>query len=841
MPREAVYTLRVDTRQAQADFRRFLTDVQRQTQSATRTMANTAGAGAGGATSSGTIQSPETALASLRAVKAGIVAFAGAQVARQIVTTTVNLTNMATEARRTAAAFDFVSGNADNAAANLAAMERAGQGTISTLEAQRLATAALNLGLATNASELERVMTISRNITAVSPVINDMQSAFSELSLTLANMSWRRLDQLGLSVEEVRTKYDALREADSSLSDQAAFSQAVLDTAEAKFGDLARSADFAASGLDRLRKKWTDLRIEVAKDVEPSGNAVFNAIADEIDRMDQRMADAQAEAENTRLLRRPEQAEFERAQGSYRSISGTLNARRAMLPGTSGDRIARAGLLAEIEILERALGPATDEMIRSGIEAGKTSAKYGEMAEAFGSLTDAINPATQAMQANQRVMGQFRNVDAMRREAADPYFSGSTGPSLEYQQKNYSRMEALADLIRDVDRAVAEGTTGAEEYAAKLRDVAAEVMTTGNFTNDNIAIMSEAVRWWNMGGMVLTDLASAAYLAADAMDDLNTSLPMAGSVLTTMGLDPGRLDVVAGNIAAETANADAEFEAKMAIVRADTAQKQELNRQEGLMIQETKRAWKSAADSTASAWKASLEAALQGIPGLFDTSDVTQEDMAAAAAGTYEPKADEYLRQLRDEVRNGVDYEGVDIMDAAQRAGIDPSLPPEEILRQFEGAWDDSSLFANGQNLDLINQDAVRSALDRADRSASGEAALRKMFGLEPAGGVGAGGTTFTGAGGGDGSDAMGGVSDTMAKAIETGFQNYDFSAATKSMADSLLSAVNQEANAAAFEAVGGRAAGLVFDGFSEGVGDFDWAAAILAAIAEQMSGEYDD
>ncbi|MCB0159500.1 MAG: hypothetical protein KDD83_15300, partial [Caldilineaceae bacterium] len=197
MPREAVYTLRIDTRQAQAEYRRFLTDVQRQTQASMRTMNAQAG---GARASGGAAQSPESALASLRAVKAGIVAFAGAAVVRQIASTTIELTDLGTEARRAGVAFEYISGGADKAAANLAAIQRASQGTLTTLDAQRIATSALNLGLAKNAEELERVTTISRGIVSVSPVINDMQSAFSELSLTLANMSWRRLDQLGLSV-----------------------------------------------------------------------------------------------------------------------------------------------------------------------------------------------------------------------------------------------------------------------------------------------------------------------------------------------------------------------------------------------------------------------------------------------------------------------------------------------------------------------------------------------------------------------------------------------------------------------------------------------------------------
>ncbi|MCB0071290.1 MAG: hypothetical protein KDE20_07525 [Caldilineaceae bacterium] len=840
MPREAVYTLRIDTRQAQAEYRRFLTDVQRQTQASMRTMNAQAG---GARASGGAAQSPESALASLRAVKAGIVAFAGAAVVRQIASTTIELTDLGTEARRAGVAFEYISGGADKAAANLAAIQRASQGTLTTLDAQRIATSALNLGLAKNAEELERVTTISRGIVSVSPVINDMQSAFSELSLTLANMSWRRLDQLGLSVEEVRAKYDALREADASLSDQAAFSQAVLDTAEQKFGELARGADMAATGLERIRVKWAEMRVEVGKEIEGSG--FFDAVANDIDRMDAKIAQATAEGAVSNATRGRN-----RARGGMIEMDTLATQLSNSSLKTSDDAILIASFRAQAELYRRELAQLNQEWMAAQIEAAKLNPELMEQAQAMGALTDAINPATQTL-------GQYTD-EAAKAAEASAELAEMQAHAAEVRQKLDDAIQAGASSIqRSVfsDTGDIQASIRAYDNAERsLRSYVSAAQEAGVGMDTLLNLMPEIVAQLGEQVANLTRATDGAARLTEANTALAQSLGAASTAMVIYSRNLAAMGTTALNVAGAIASAAATgapgrrsaripFVGGLNADQVSAAGTPALAREyKGMSVaaKETLDAWKDAASSTASAWKAELESALQGIPGLFDTSPVTAEDMAAAAAGTYQEKPDEYLRQLRDEVRNGKDYPNVDIVDAATRAGIDPNLPKEEILRQFEGMWADSSLFAEGRNLDLINQDAVQAALDRNARSQSGEAAIMRLFGIEPAGGGGMGGATFTGAGG-EGASGLGGVGEGMGKAIESGFKEYDFSAATKSMADSLLSAVNQEENAAAFQAVGGAAAGKVFEGFSEGVGDYDWAAAILAAIAEQMSGEYDD
>jgi len=126
-----------------------------------------------------------------------------------------------------------------------------------------------------------------------------------------------------------------------------------------------------------------------------------------------------------------------------------------------------------------------------------------------------------------------------------------------------------------------------------------------------------------------------------------------------------------------------------------------------------------------------FRSALQNVPGLFGTSEVTADQMNQAKMGIPQNFADNYLRRLTDEVVNGVDWEGVDIGDAAQAAGIDPNLPAEAILQLFKAAWNDSSLFANPENLKFIDQSAVKATIQKQQDQLAGQMNILGLFGIK--------------------------------------------------------------------------------------------------------------
>ena len=221
-------------------------------------------------------------------------------------------------------------------------------------------------------------------------------------------------------------------------------------------------------------------------------------------------------------------------------------------------------------------------------------------------------------------------------------------------------------------------------------------------------------------------------------------------------------------------------------------------------------AMQTAADRTGAAFEETagkvnktFESALQGVPGLFGTSQVTGDQMRMAGMGVPQNFADDYVRRLSDEVLNGVDWEGVDIGDAAKRAGIDPSLPADVILELFKNAWNDSSLFANDQNLDLINKDAVKAAIEKQQKELQGQMNIKALFGItdenlqQQSEALGQGLAAVFG--GAKDSDAIKGAGAAMFEGVMTGMS--DTTVAAKGiamMADSMKTAIGTPANQSA-------------------------------------------
>jgi hypothetical protein len=228
--------------------------------------------------------------------------------------------------------------------------------------------------------------------------------------------------------------------------------------------------------------------------------------------------------------------------------------------------------------------------------------------------------------------------------------------------------------------------------------------------------------------------------------------------------------------------------------------------------------WKRATEQMAKDFESSLRA----VPGLFGTTQVTEEDMAAAKAGAYQPKADEYVRRLADEVQQKKDlYPDVDIQDAARRAGISGSLPPEVILAQFKAKWENQSLFANSENLGLINQDAVRRGLAEQEASKAGQQNLLKLFGK----------------GGAPASGALSGASGGATEAGATGEVGGDLGPALKQqMADLAKDQTLIDGS----QNVGKVLAQGIAAGWETEIGVTPWAAKMVAQITANVVAQFE-
>lgn len=205
------------------------------------------------------------------------------QAARQAAQYAVAISQLRTEALRAGKAFEILSGGAKIAEDRITAVRTAAGGTVSTLDATRIATQAISLGLANTTEEFGRLTQAARVTSLISPVIHDVSTAISELGLAAANLSFRRLDQLGLSVTEVKAGMEALQAANAGMSDNEAFLKASVDALINKGGEILQTAEASASGLEQLQVSIANLKAELATGW--AGAAVegsFGWLADEI-------------------------------------------------------------------------------------------------------------------------------------------------------------------------------------------------------------------------------------------------------------------------------------------------------------------------------------------------------------------------------------------------------------------------------------------------------------------------------------------------------------------------------------------------------------------------------
>lgn len=636
--------------------------------------------------------------------------------AREVAQQTVELSRLRTEVLRSNVAFETLSGGEAQAAKNLKAVQEASGGTIDELQAQQIATQALTLHLAKGEEGLARVVRAGRLIATVSPVIHDASNAMSELGLAAANVSFRRADQLGLSVTELKDRMAELQDANDELSDSEAYLEAALQLVDEKFGDIADSAAYAAGGAETLAASWNTLKQSLA-------------------------------------------------EGS---------------PGEAADR-ALVNIAFAIDL--------------------------------YSGKIDDVEKANEALAASQKL-----GVD------------GS---------------DQLRSTIEAMNSAIDNGVAGADKYAETIKHIANEAIYTGQVTDDQAATLARIEEWYGRAAYGAGVFAASQYDLADAISAANAAATNVPSpVYSAYELAKrGRI----GDIG--VSNRDDLSDPYLSQQGPSAYEiRQERVKNELAIVDAAEKEWASAAKETAKSWESEITGALKSVPGLFDSSEVTQGDIDAAEAGTYQEKADEYLRQLRDEVLNGKDYEGVDIRDAAERAGIDPSLPVEEIFRQFEEAWNDSSLFADGLNLDLINTDAVQAAIDKEKKSGKGEAAIlsyfSQMYGPEVAQSIISGGSTGPGGitpeiGGEGGPTANDGILrvNKVILARDAVFDTEDMPDFAGAFIPALYDSIfHNEQAVADLNLIGGAVAGAIYTGFNAKLPEYNWVSGILSTAQGQAA-----
>lgn len=718
--------------------------------------------------------------------------------------------DLSVQVNRSTSAFVALSGSAAEAEKRLKAIQQASGNTMDDLQAMNLANNLVSLGMAKSAEEMERAVTIGRKIGVV--MGTDVRYALENLSRAAANLSFVRLDQMGISATQVRARMKELQAASKDLGEEQAFLTATLQVAEQNFKGIDVAAAENVSGLEKLGTAWSNLTQTVA------ASGVGQAINRELVHL----------ADMTNQLLGKDDGGVSTRQG----LNEILASRREQLkehqagnlPAKMKDFYVQADQSA-VEDMEKA-ADAFDRLravMNSGVPGlEKYNAALGGLMGQMINLEGQITPK-QVIALNNilKVVGALE--------------SGTSAYSKAVEAVGQEFLEAdpnaaiLAAALTNLEAMYATGAIYASEYTTQVNALTGALVVLKS-NADAVAAM----------GPLTQEAAAAAAAAGGASGLWKPQQPMTMEDWTAGVSGWANMPLEErGKRQREQREQAAQAEAERLQREGDTRREfndwnrayQEKQQSEA---ERAAREWEAAAKKTQSEFEAAANAmvdefksALEQVPGLFGASSVTEEDMAAAAGGYYEEKADEWLRQLSDEVINKVDHPNTDIADAKRRAGLPENMPDEVALQRITSMWNDQSLFAGNKNLDLINQDAARASFARQEASKSGRQAIYGLFGLPPDDAATA---------------AMSGALPTGTGAAEAG------AAAGAAPADAaatdpliLQKLQEQMTNGAAVEALrgtGDAVAGFIYDGFRSGVGARDWRSPLVDAITNQVTAQ---
>jgi uncharacterized coiled-coil protein SlyX len=200
-----------------------------------------------------------------------------AELGRRAIDTTIALTNQGTALRRNDFAAQQLAGSTDKLNSLLRVYQQVTGGVQTTGESTGQLKQIMALGYADNDSELRRFL--SASLGSSRGTGNELSYTIGELQMTIANQSKRRLDQLGLGIEEFDKQLDNIKKSMPELSDEAAFQEALLTALNEKYGALVTGSEAGASGLELLTERFRELREEMARNTEQRMNPIFEATA----------------------------------------------------------------------------------------------------------------------------------------------------------------------------------------------------------------------------------------------------------------------------------------------------------------------------------------------------------------------------------------------------------------------------------------------------------------------------------------------------------------------------------------------------------------------------------
>ena len=182
----------------------------------------------------------------------------------------------ASESEAVERTFINLSGGAEKAAQNMAALRRATKNLASETAQQQIANQLLGMSIVSTADEMEKVVGISRRLGKEFRGLNAKQAA-EEFALMISNMSVARLDSFGISSGKVRARIKELMETTEGMTREQAFFQATMEEGEKVLGRLGPETETLADEMAELSAKTADFQAAFGALISDGGTIGFMA------------------------------------------------------------------------------------------------------------------------------------------------------------------------------------------------------------------------------------------------------------------------------------------------------------------------------------------------------------------------------------------------------------------------------------------------------------------------------------------------------------------------------------------------------------------------------------
>lgn len=198
----------------------------------------------------------------LSGVGIGVGGYALANVTRSI----VEGEKLATSYARQTVAARSLAGGQQQLNELLATYVKASGGAVSKTDALATTTRLLATGMAKTVPEFQKFV---RGTRGASIALGRGEPEVQEQTqLAIANTSKRRLDQIGLGVKEVDERIEQLRKNNKGWNREMAFSQAIIDLLDEKYGKLSDTLEGQKTGVEKLAASWDDLKLAMGQQVK---------------------------------------------------------------------------------------------------------------------------------------------------------------------------------------------------------------------------------------------------------------------------------------------------------------------------------------------------------------------------------------------------------------------------------------------------------------------------------------------------------------------------------------------------------------------------------------------